>query len=244
MSDSMAFLAGSAFAGIAALVFLKGGVSLGESNLPAPRPLSAETEESALSRPLMAQAPSSSDLSTLSADLERQVKTQLDQQQLDTERLLERQKTDTERLKDQLDQQQTETERLKAQVRDQQMVIDTLTSKARADVLAAQVNPALSPQAQQVQRLESANGSTVPGIFWALGGMVLTISGGAILAGVLSSFSQQQRSSRTMQVIHSINTPPSSPSLPPRRRSELLPPRLERRADMRADLVDQHHQER
>ncbi|MBD2100768.1 hypothetical protein [Leptolyngbya sp. FACHB-261] len=237
MSDSMAFLAGTAFAGIAALVFLKGGVSLGEATLPVARALQAPVEQPSLTTSLLTQTAGSQDLSALGDNLERQVKNQLEQQQTDIERVLQRQQTETERLKDLLDQQRTETDRLKLQIRDQQLALDTLTSQARAEALAGQVRPqqqTLSLPATATA--EQSNNPVIPGVLWALGGMALTVTGGVVLAGVFSSLTQQQpRPARTMQVIHSINTPPAPTSLPPRRRTEVLPPRLDARS---RDIID------
>lgn len=135
---------------------------------------------------------------------------------------------DTERLKLEIEQQRNETEQLKAQLQNQQVVIDALTGQAKGTQVSSQVN-SMSELAKVQQ---PATSSTYSGLLWALGGMMITVSG-LFLAGVFVLLSQQPRSARTVQVIHPINS--YHPPLSSRRRSEFLPPRL---AGRQADTVE------
>jgi hypothetical protein len=60
--------------------------------------------------------------------------------------------------------------------------------------------------------------------------MALTVGGGIVVAGVSALFSQKQRPTRTVQVIHPYNGSGNTIS-PPVRRAEFLPPRSERRME-------------
>ncbi|MBD1934543.1 MULTISPECIES: heterocyst differentiation related protein [Cyanophyceae] len=211
MSDkSMAFLAGAAFAGIAAIVLLKTGGSAGQTNLSAytavpPPPLGQPSMTGQLPPP----PPAANAIAP--------------QDQTQSSSYCLRQQNDTERLRDQLEQQRNETEQMKLQLRNQQTLIEALTTQAKTNVLGGQVNSATLATAGQ------PNNQILSGVLWAFGGIVLTLFGGIVVAGIFVVFSQQQRHSRTVQVIHPIPTHP--PSVTQRRRSEFLPPRLESRRD-------------
>lgn len=199
MSDnSMAFLAGGAFAGIAVLLLLKGGVNPSQANF----------QPAVQQSPLAVQPTATLPPSLLPASPPGNYTEQ--------QRLLE------ERLKTQLEQQRAETEQLKAQLRNQQMVIDAMNSQTQANSLnphvkaATQILPAAEQQSQNPM---------FTGILWAAGGAAVTLVGGAFVLGALALLSQQQRGRRTVQVIHPINTG-YSPTLHTRRRSEFLPPRI------------------
>lgn len=87
---------------------------------------------------------------------------------------------------------------------------------------AAQQNAVAQAQAQQAA---TATPWWSSGVVWGVGGIVLTIGGGIVVAGVLSLFSNKERPSRTVQVIHPYPNP--TPPIAPVRRTEFLPPRTE-----------------
>lgn len=211
---STAFLAGAAFAGIAAFVLLRSGGNPGQANLPTYLPSPPQPGQAyGTMQQLPPPPPTATGVSP------------------DTAPYCLQQQSDTQRLKDRLEQQQSETEQVKAQLRNQQMVIEALTTQAKANVYPPPVNPTqeLAPVHQQQQPLNPM----LTGILWAVGGMVLTVISGVVLAAAFALLSQQQRPPRTVQVIHPIPTPP--PTLSHRRRSEFLPPQLEGR---RNDSID------
>ena len=205
MSESMAFIGGAALAGIAALVLLKGAVNPGIPNLAA----------STAVPPLPAQ-PS---MNTIPG--------QVPTASPDMTAYFTRQQMETDRLKEQLEQYRTETEQLKVQMQNQQFTIDTLNSQLKSNVInGSQTAPGQAIAQQSVNPM-------LTGILWAAGGMVLTVGGSIIVAGAFALASQQQRPSRTVQVIHPVEPQPAP--LPTLRRTEFLPPRLEGR---RVDHLD------
>lgn len=197
MSDnSMAFLAGGAFAGIAVLLLLKGGVNPSQANLqPAVQQSPLAVQSSAPLPPgMLPGAPYGS------AYAEQQ-------------RLME------ERLRNQFEQQRAEIEQLKSQLRNQQMVIDaSQTGPNNLPPHLKQVSPVMATTAEQ------PTNQILTGLLWALGGAAATLCGGLFVVGALALLSQQQRGRRTVQVVHPINT--YSPTLHSRRRSEFLPPKI------------------
>lgn len=210
MSDSTAFLAGSAFAGIAALILLKGGIGNTSSPSIAQMP-TVPVAPSAIQSP--APLPPTSTFSGYS-----------DQQRLEVEYL-----------RGQLEQQKLETEQLKAQLRNQQLLIENLSSQQHATLLPNQVRPGqVPPTPNAITGTPSIAGINEPqpnpgsssGLLWALGGVVLTVTGGLVTAGMFAMLSRQQRPTRVVQVIHPNDM---QPYFATRRRSEFLPPRLEGR---------------
>ncbi|MEP0859113.1 heterocyst differentiation related protein [Trichocoleus sp. DQ-U1] len=210
---STAFLAGAAFAGIAAFVLLRTGGNPSQANLPTYLPSPPQPGQPYGSmQQLPPPPPTAAGVSP------------------DTTPYCLQQQSETQRLKDRLEQQQSETEQVKAQLRNQQMVIEALTTQAKANVYPPPVNPTQAlPPIQEQQPLNPM----LTGILWAVGGMVLTVISGVVLAAAFALLSQQQRPPRTVQVIHPIQPPP--PTLSHRRRSEFLPPQLEGR---RNDSID------
>jgi len=196
MSDSMAFLAGAAFTGAAALVLLKGGLNLDPSylsNSALPPPPPSQTSTSALLPPPPAATPA-----TTACNPE--------------------QRLDVERLKDRLEEQRNDMAQLKDIMQRQERQIETLTAQLKENALNVKSNPAPAPAPSQ----QPAN-QMVLGIVWALAGIVLTIIVGIIVAAVFILIWQQQRSPRTVQVIQPFN---SGHPMPPRGGSEFLPPRI------------------
>ena len=195
MSDSMAFLAGAAFTGVAALVLLKGGLNLDPSYL----------SNSALPPPPPSQTSASTPLPPPAAT---PAATACNPEQ----------RLDVERLKDRLEEQRNDMAQLKDIMQSQQRQIEALTAQLKENALSVKSNPAPAPAPAQ----QPAN-QMVLGIVWALAGMVLTIIAGIIVAAVFVLIWQQQRSPRTVQVIQPFN---SGHPMPPRGRSEFLPPRI------------------
>ncbi len=195
MSDSMAFLAGAAFTGLAALVLLKGGLNLDPSYLPnsalPPPPPSQTSANTPLPPP-----PATPAVTACNPE----------------------QRLDVERLKDRLEEQRNDMAQLKDIMHSQQRQIEALTAQLKENALSVKSNPAPAPAPPQ----QPAN-QMVLGMLWALAGMVLTIIVGIILAAVFVLLWQQQRSPRTVQVIEPFN---SGHPMPPRGRSEFLPPRI------------------
>jgi hypothetical protein len=206
----MAFLTGAAFAGVAVLFMLKGGDSLGVTNMPSPRQMPiAPTNpyDPYMTNPQM--PPMASPGSTVY---------NADQQRLDAERL-----------RAMLEQQRTQTEQLKAQLQNQQLIIEKLsTQTAPNNSLFAPTKPAQTVASQQQEN------PMLSGIVWALGGMAITISGGVVVVGALSVLSRQQRPPRTTYVVQQPYTA-LPPTLQPRRRSEVMPHQIEER---RVDYVE------
>lgn len=195
MSDSTAFLGGAAFAGLAALLLLRGGGGIGPSNVSAPQSFSTVP----IAPPQIPIPPP-----------------------LPSDDGFDQQRRETEQLKTQFERQRAETEQLKAQLQSQQLVIDALTSQIEQSNVSSQVRPG-----RELDLTERSTNPLLSSILWALAGMVLTITGGALLVLMLALLSRQQRPSRTV-VIHSMDENPA-PYLYPKRRSEFLPPRLEHR---------------
>lgn len=213
----MAFLAGAAFAGIVAFVLLRTGTTPGQyNNLPNYSP----------NYSVVPPPPDQSSYNSTQLPLPPSSTSQ------DMSYYYGRQQSDTQRLKEQLEQQRSETEQVKAQLKSQQMIIDVLTAQVKTNAVTPQPTPtqALAPAQQQ----QPEQNPVLTGALWAAGGMVLTLFGGLLLAGMFALLSQQQRPPRTVQVIHPISSPPS-PLPVYRSRSEFLPPRLEGR---RIDSVD------
>lgn len=209
MSDGMAFLTGAAFAGVAVLFLMKGGDSLGVSNVTPPSfPMSPGNQTNPYD-PYNPYAATPSPQTTTSP------------QAMPFE--VEQQRLDAERMRVMLEQQRTETEQLRAQVQNQQMLIEELRSQLNLNARPASLAP--TPEATPTQPQEPEN-ELMSGIIWGLGGMVVTVSGGIVAIGALAVLTrQQQRPPRTTYVVqqpyHSL-----PPSVQPRRRSEAMPPQL------------------
>lgn len=200
MSDSMAFLAGVAFAGIAAILLLKGdpSSSILPNTLPPPP---ASVQSSATPLPLPPTSPLLPGWNP------------------------EQQRSELEQLRAQLDRQRLDTELLKEQLRSQQLLVESLSGQCKLNA----ATPSLNPAPAQANSQQPAN-QILWGALWALAGTIVTILIGLVFLVMFVLFGQQ-RSPRTVQVIH----PNSSEPFPPYRRgSEFLPPRIkDRRVDPR-----------
>lgn len=202
MSDSMAFLAGAAFTGLAALVLLKGGLNLDGSYWPNSSAPPAPPALPSASTPLP-PPPATPAVTSCTPE----------------------QRLDVERLKDRLEEQRNDMAQLKDIMQSQQRQIEALTAQLKENALSVRSNPAPAPAPAQ----QPAN-AMVLGIVWALAGMVLTIIAGIILAAVFLLLWQQQRSPRTVQVIQPFNSGHPMPQrgrsefLPPRIRGRQVDP--------------------
>ena len=198
MSDTTSFLGGAALAGLAAMVLLRGGVSANSPVIPSQQlaPVQPLPTAPTYSTP-GTYPPAATGVPT--ADLEKQ-------------------RLEAEQLKSQVEQQRTQIEQLKAQTQSQQAFIETWTAQNKATGASAlPVRPTTAPTPSPDQ-----SNPIVNGLMWALGGMILTFGGGIALVGMFVLFArQQQRPSRTIEVVHD-----EYPAyLAARRRSQVLPPR-------------------
>lgn len=214
MSDTTSFLGGAALAGLAALVVMRGGLTIGNPGLPSQQSFQLPqlslgqggAINPATGQPLPALPVPSPAASVLPG------RTPYEDAKLDVK---------VESLKAQVEQ-------LQNQVRSQQTVVDTMTAQMRTGALTPPAQP--SPIGQPIQPVPSAAdqaaSNMMTGLPWALGGMMLTFGGGIALVGMFVLMSRQNRSNRTIEVIHD-EYPAYLPTVPTasRRRVQVLPPR-------------------
>lgn len=213
MSDTTSFLGGAALAGLAALVVMRGGLTIGNPGMPSQQafqlpqlPLGQGNGVNPVTGQPLPALPSPSPAAILPG------RTPYEDAKLDVK---------VESLKAQVEQ-------LQNQVRSQQTVMDTMTTQLRTGTLAPAPIP--STLAQPIQPVQSASeqaaSNMVAGLPWALGGMMLTFGGGIALVGMFVLMSRQNRSNRTIEVIHD-EYPAYLPTVPTasRRRVQVLPPR-------------------
>jgi hypothetical protein len=208
MSDTTSFLGGAALAGLAALVVMRGGLTIGSPSMPSQQ--SFQLPQLSLGQgninPATGQV-----LPVLPTPAAVPGRSPYEDAKLDVK---------VESLKAQIEQ-------LQLQVRSQQTVVDTMTTQMRTGALASQAQqPSMVPQPVPVSPSDQAATSMLSGLPWALGGMMLTFGGGIALVGMFVLLSRQNRSGRTIEVIHD-----DYPAyLPPvqaasRRRVQVIPPR-------------------
>ncbi|NEO97333.1 MAG: hypothetical protein F6K58_01165 [Symploca sp. SIO2E9] len=218
MSDTMSFLTGAAFAGVAVLFMIKGGDNLSATNLPStqPLPVSPNNPYETPYNPYLTPPPTST---TASPNLNSPNY----QQQLELAQI-----------QPMLEQQRTEIEQLKVQMQNQQLLIDSLTSQVDAKSLPSWENPESAIANSAQPEVQQQDNKLVSGIIWALGGIAITMSGGVVVLGALALLLRQQRPPRTTYVVQNpYNSLP--PSVSPRRRSEFVQPQYE---DRRIDQMD------
>jgi hypothetical protein len=144
MSETTSFLGGAAFAGLAALVLLKGGVTVGAPNV-----------NNSQSLPVPAVSPSVVAQPTVSpSPLEDGASVE-----------------DVDKLKTLVEQQKTDIEKLRTQVQDQKVAIDTLTTQLKT---SSSMNAASSAQVlaedQMANPLLTGLLWAIGGVVLALGG--------------------------------------------------------------------------
>jgi hypothetical protein len=220
MSDTTSFLGGAALAGLAALVVLKGGISLGSPSATMPPTFSMpQVPGFSTNAPTAGTMPLPNPGGGAIGSSERgyeEAKQHIKQEQL-----------------------QAQLEQLQQKINSQQAMIDTLTAQSKFSQQQLAPNPPLSPQGvPQIVHpygsgIESSSNSVMSGLPWALGGVLLTFGGGIALVGMFTLFARQQRPNRTVEYFQE-----DYPSyLPPqRRRVQVLPPR---RVVKRVNLEDE-----
>jgi hypothetical protein len=207
MSDTTSFLGGAALAGLAALVVMRGGLTIGSPSMPSQQSfqlpqlslgqgnINPATGQVMPALPTPAAVPGRSPYEDAKLDVK------------------------VESLKAQIEQ-------LQLQVRSQQTVMDTMTTQVRTGALAAQApaQPSMVPQPLPVSPSDQAATSMLSGLPWALGGMMLTFGGGIALVGMFVLLSRQNRSGRTIEVIHD-DYPAYLPTVQAASRVQVIPPR-------------------
>lgn len=197
MSDTTAFLGGAAVAGLAALVLLRGGVNAGSPMVATvPQPLPTVPLPSPLLSPVAAASPATG------SDQQNDV-----------------QKFAIDQLTKAVEQQRTESEKLREQVQRQQSVIDALATQARLTSSNFQPRPA-TPSAPAAEQPNSMLNS----MMWALGGVALSLGGGIVLVGMFVTLSKQQgRNARSVEIVQPLED--YTYISPDRRYLQTLPPR-------------------
>ncbi len=208
MSDTTSFLGGAALAGLAALVVMRGGLTIGSPSMPSQQ--SFQLPQLSLGQGTINPATGQMTLPTPAAVAGR---SPYEDAKLDVK---------VESLKAQIEQ-------LQLQVRSQQTVMDTMSTQMRTGALATQAQqPSMVPQPATlpVSPSDQAATSMLSGLPWALGGMMLTFGGGIALVGMFVLLSRQNRSGRTIEVIHD-DYPAYLPTVQAasRRRVQVIPPR-------------------
>lgn len=212
MSDTTSFLGGAALAGLAALVVMRGGLTIGSPSMPSQQ--SFQLPQLSLGQgninPATGQPLPVSPTPAVPAVPGR---SPYEDAKLDVK---------VESLKAQVEQ-------LQLQVRSQQTVMDTMTTQMRTGTLAPQAAPPSvvpQPTLPTISPSDQAATSMLSGLPWALGGMMLTFGGGIALVGMFVLLSRQNRSGRTIEVIHD-DYPAYLPTVQAasRRRVQVIPPR-------------------
>ncbi|NET87290.1 MAG: hypothetical protein F6K45_04145 [Kamptonema sp. SIO1D9] len=193
MSDTTAFVAGCAIAGVGAIIFANGGLNFNQPNAPyVPQNQYANTAPYGNNNPYLTDPPAPVPVpgypSPQQGNLDPRFNQQLNEQitlNQELQQQLELQKQQTEQLKLQLEQQKGETEQLLLQLEEQQ-------------------NQSLSATGEQTNEM-----SLQAGVIWAVGGIVLAlvIGGSIVIVGIIALLAQPQRRSspRTTHVIQPVN---------------------------------------
>lgn len=233
-----AFLAGTAVAGVTALLLIKGGFSLGQ---PAPQLVGLQPSQPALSTftqqppfsPTTAQLPTgntdpwnagNAELWRTQFELQRQTIEQLKTQ-------LEQQRNLSEQLKTQLEQQRNDSQRVLAQLQDQQRQVENRFLFQQHQAPAGPLNNQNSMQVI---------------LLWSIGGIFLVmVVGGGIMMISMVMLSQQngRRNQRPNYVVQPLPFPMPAPNYPqqPQHRgggTYVLPPRI-RQVDAQAYYDDE-----
>lgn len=217
MSDnSMAFLTGAAVAGVAVLFMIRGGDIGGAANLAPSQPqqiLPTNTYDPYNPQTI---APTPTPVPGFTPNNSLQV-------------------LELEKLRPMIEQQRTEIEQLKVQMQNQQLLLDHLTARNGVNSPSGWdtsggdiVSPDNSEVKEQENSLFSSGNPLLSGVVWALGGVVITMTGGVVVIGTLALLSRQQRPPRTTYVVQQpYGALP--PNVSPRRRTEFIQPQYEDR---------------
>lgn len=228
MSETTAFLAGTAIAGVSALLLLKGGLGLGQS-----APYGLRTNPPTVLPPAVSTQPLPSESSGWSQSQDELLRAQLKQQETLTTQLraqLEQQEAVTTQLRSQLEQQRNQSDRFVAQLQDQQRSVDRLSIQQGMPNVGG--GAVLAPQTNQ--------NSTQVLVLWAIAGffLLVVVVGGVLLLVVVVLASQSSRRQRPSHnyILH--NQVPPDPYYPPppapqrpRHTTYVLPQRNVRRVD-------------
>ncbi|MGB7442159.1 MAG: hypothetical protein WA919_13895 [Coleofasciculaceae cyanobacterium] len=218
MSDnSMAFLTGAAVAGVAVLFMIRGGGIGGATNLMPSQPQQiSPTNTYDPYNPQGTIAPTPTPVTGFTPNNSLQA-------------------LELEKLRPMIEQQRTEIEQLKVQMQNQQLLLDHLSARNGTNSPAswgASEGDIIRPDAvEEVQKEENSlfsGSSLLSGVVWALGGVVITMTGGVVVIGTLALLSRQQRPPRTTYVVQQpYSALPQTVS--PRRRTEFIQPQYEDR---------------
>jgi hypothetical protein len=175
MSETVSFLGGAAIAGLAALLFLRGGGIPGYSIPPIPQPSPVVSTPSPT--PVVVVASPSPDPQN--------------------EAQKEAQKNELNNFRVQIEQQKLEIEKLRYYIQQQQGQIQTLALQAKPTPPAVQPvdaagNPLGKPPQASAASQQDALSPVLTGLLWATGGAGLCLVGGTLLLGIFSNFSRQQ----------------------------------------------------
>ncbi|MEM7553219.1 MAG: heterocyst differentiation related protein [Cyanobacteria bacterium P01_A01_bin.84] len=217
MSESMAFIGGVAVAGLAALLLLKGTNN----------PVQSFAVPSQIQQPQVVAPPALPQQGQYPFPAQNQPAVS----RINSDSPL---RTDMERLKLQLNDLQKTNDQLKNQNQQLQTQLQN-NYQQQINALSAQNSQASSPQSA----LTTNQPWWSSGIVWAVGGVIVTVGGGIVVAGISALFSQKQRPTRTVQVIHPYNSPVATP-IGPVRRAEFLPPRAESRRVESSEYEDMY----
>lgn len=234
MSETTAFLAGTAAAGVTALLVLKGGLGIGPTQMPfyGNAPIATTPVAPIVQAP--AAAPIAATTDPVLQNQANQLQQQIAQQQNASEFLkqqLEQQKRLTDDLQRQLEQQRGVSDRAIAQLQEQQRSVDRMAVQ----------NPSGAIPPGYVQSQNSNNNNSQSTLLWLIGGMaaIMLVGGGGILIVILLLASQQtqqrRRPSRNPYAGPPMPLPPVYPAdlyapyPPPRPHPTFsLPPRMRR----------------
>lgn len=188
-----AFLAGTAVAGVTALLFMKGGLSTQPMPVVGMQP-TLPTASLSLPTTTAVSPQSYAGADPLTQSQTAILQSQLQQQQQMTEQLrnqLEQQKSLTDQLRNQFDQQRSQSDRVIAQIQDQQRSMDRMSLQQG---LPLSPGMGVAPQSQD---------STQTLVLWLAGGtaLVLIVGGGAVLM-VMVMLTQQSSSRRPSRPVN------------------------------------------
>lgn len=201
MSETTTFLGGAAIAGMAVLVFLRGGVNSPQTSalapLNPPAPISAPATVPVLPPPLTVTP-----LPTPAVPAQNSYYEQQNQAQ----------KQAFAQLQTAVEQQKAETNKIKDYIRRQQLELEMLKAQAKA-TNQPQPSPTSSLQATTTAKPELPSNPLILGMLWALGGVVLSFGGALVLITMFAWFArQQQRSARMNEVYGNRNLPRIPPA--------------------------------
>jgi hypothetical protein len=179
MSETTSFVGGAAVAALAAFVLMRGGVNANNSPVAPPA-----APPSATSAPNVTTTPT--------AVVPAQTLYAYEQQN-------QAQKQALQQLQAIVDRQKVESDKLKEYIQRQHLELEMLKAKA--------ANPSASPQGSSALAAGASDQQPNPlflGIAWALGGVMLSFGGGLLLIMMFAWFvRQQQRNARSQEYYQS-----------------------------------------